>query len=223
MHSPSLSEAIPISSASSPRIISAFSRLSQEVLTPLTNTKGMSDMMRGEEAELMGIASERDGECIYMLMGSHTKIIETDKEGRITSFCTMLTGELTESVVNNTILKNSVSFENTELQCDYLKKGYEYCKERGVNEALFKVRILRNLFSATESEVYSFFMGVILCGDIEYVMRKKTKKVVVGGNKKLRKAISMLLEACYDGKTICLSDKEVEESVSAGLIKIYES
>ena len=35
------------------------------------------DMMRGEETELMGIKKKKYGECIYVLPGSHSKIIKT--------------------------------------------------------------------------------------------------------------------------------------------------
>ena len=44
------------------------------------------DMMRGEETELMGIMQEKYGRCIYVLPGSHSKIIKTDEQGKITSF-----------------------------------------------------------------------------------------------------------------------------------------
>lgn len=180
-----------------------------------------ADMMRGEEAEIIGISSN-DGECIYMLMGSHSKIIKTDSSGRIVSFCTMLSGELTESVVNHTILKNSVSFTNDDVNIEYLKKGYEYCRNRGINETLFKTRILKNIFNESKNAVYSFFMGAILCGDIEYVLRENPKKVVVGGNKKLKETVSALLKEYFNGKTICLSDEAVEKSNALGMVKIFE-
>jgi 2-dehydro-3-deoxygalactonokinase len=42
-----------------------------------------TDMMRGEEAELVGLMKKGDGECVYILPGSHSKLIQTDDQGRI--------------------------------------------------------------------------------------------------------------------------------------------
>lgn len=181
-----------------------------------------ADMMRGEESELMGIISEGDEKCVYMLMGSHSKIVKTDDNGNIVDICTMLTGELAEAVSKNTILKHSVFFEGSVLDKEYIKKGYNYCREKGINETLFKVRILKNIFNQTNSQVYSFFMGAILCGEVEYVLNSKVKKIVIGGNKYLKEAVAMLLEEYMDGKIECLSKEEVDASVSAGLVKIFE-
>ena len=180
-----------------------------------------ADMMRGEEAEIMGLDSG-DGACMYMLMGSHSKIIETDGEGRITAFCTMLTGELAESTANNTILKNSVVFRDTAVDPEFLKKGYLYCRDSGINETLFKTRILKNIFGGSDSAVYSFFMGAMLCGEIEYVIRKNPPKVIVGGNKKLRETVAVLLKEYFGGETLCLSDEAVERSNAAGMVRIFE-
>ena len=181
-----------------------------------------ADMMRGEEAEIMGLISGEKEACMYMLMGSHSKIVETDSMGRITAFCTMLTGELAESTANHTILKNSVVFRDTEVDTEFLKKGYLYCRDNGINETLFKTRILKNIFGASDAAVYSFFMGAMLCGEIGYVLKKNPPKVVVGGNKKLRETVAVLLREYFSGETLCLSDAAVEQSNAVGMVRIFE-
>ena len=55
------------------------------------DTLESADMMRGEETELMGLYSE---EGVYILPGSHSKIIKTNAKGQIVNFTTMLTGEM---------------------------------------------------------------------------------------------------------------------------------
>ncbi len=182
-----------------------------------------ADMMRGEETELMGIITPEQGESIYMLMGSHSKIIKTDALGRITDFATLLSGELCSAAAKNTILKNSFSLDSSSLVTSYLLRGFEYCKKHGTGEALFKVRILKNLFSCTEDEAYSFFMGAILCSDAEYVLKTDPKKVVVCGNKALKNAISEILKSATSAEIITLSEEEVSASVVKGQLKIYEA
>ncbi len=187
------------------------------------NSLETADMMRGEETELMGIAKPEYGKSIYALMGSHTKMIKTDPDGKITDFVTLLTGEFCAAIAGNTILKNSFTLGNNELSEAYLFKGFEYCRENGIGEALFKVRILRNLFNCTEDRAYSFYLGAVLCSDADYVLKSDVETVVVAGNKALRCALASILSEYSVAKIVNLPDIEVESSVVLGQIKIYET
>ncbi len=179
-----------------------------------------SDMMRGEESELMGIGC---GEAVYVLPGSHSKIIEMDGNGRIVDFKTMLTGEMISSITSGTILKDAVALGCTEAETEGLCLGYKYADKHGINEALFKVRVLKNLLYESKNRVYSFFMGAILHGEIKGIIEKSPKKIVVGGKRALKDATVLLLKALTDVPTVSLSDEQVEGSTSYGMIKIYEN
>ncbi len=191
-----------------------------------------TDMMRGEETELIGInsiginsigiISEEYGKCIYILPGSHSKIIETDADGRICSFSTMLTGEMIASLSGHTILKDAVDLSSSEINAEYLLKGYDYCLKEGINKALFKTRILKNIFSCTKDETYSFFIGVILCGEIEHIISSDAETVVLGGKAQIKKAMEIILKNCCEKKIITLDDKDAELSTVIGAIEIFE-
>ena len=180
-----------------------------------------TDMMRGEEAELMGLMKEGDGECVYILPGSHSKLVQTDDAGRINVFSTMLTGEMIGALATETILKDAVDF-NSKLNEEFLLKGMEYAAERGMNEALFKVRVLKNLFAKTPDEVYSFFVGACLCDEVKAVLDTGISKVVIGGNAKLKEATGMLLSKEENMEIVIVSEDEVENSSTMGMIRIYE-
>lgn len=182
-----------------------------------------ADIMRGEETELMGLISEGDGECVYVLPGSHSKIIKTDSLGRITDFSTMLSGELAVAVAENTILKASLNYFGAALFKDDLIKGYRYCEKHGINNALFKVRILSTEFNAPKDEIYSFYMGAILCDEIKYILKMNCKIIVIAGKKEFREAIYLLLKEFSNSNVIALSDEVVASSVSKGMIRIYEN
>jgi len=179
-----------------------------------------ADMMRGEETELMGILDE--GECIYILPGSHSKIIQTDKNGKITDFKTMLTGEMIMSISQNTILKDAVDIKNSETNKDYLIKGYNYCSDFGINEALFKVRVLKNLFGENSKNVYSFYLGIVLCDEIKSILKGNPKKIVIGGKKQIKNAMHSILSSLSESNVISLSDNEVDSSSALGAVKIFE-
>ena len=180
------------------------------------------DMMRGEETELMGILDEKYGECVYILPGSHSKIIKTDDKGKIVSFSTMLTGEMIASLSQGTILKDAVDLGMGMTDKEYLLKGYEYAEAAGINKALFKVRIMKNILNRSKEEVYSFFMGIVLCDEISGIMKEDVKTVVLGGKEQIKNAMALILKEKSDKVIIELDEKAVEYSTSIGMVRIYE-
>ena len=180
------------------------------------------DMMRGEETELVGIREDAWGECIYVLPGSHTKIIETDAQGRISRFSTLLTGEMANALSGHTILADAVDLTMDTFDPAALSEGCRYSREYGINRALFQVRIRKNVRRQTPVEVYSFFLGCILSAEIDEILRYPQKTVVIGGRAPLRNALHTLLSEYGNKEVICLTDEAVELSVIRGVIRIYE-
>ncbi|MBE6766367.1 MAG: 2-dehydro-3-deoxygalactonokinase [Ruminococcaceae bacterium] len=177
-----------------------------------------TDMMRGEECEVFGLYDGED--AVFVLPGSHSKIINL-KDGKITDFKTLLTGEMTASLCEGTILRDAVDL-SASLEESYLIGGYRYCREHGINEALFKVRILKNLLSASRDEIYSFFLGVVLCGEIEAIIKTHKKNIFVAGRAELRAATAILLKSEGLNATP-VSDEAADMSTFLGMIKIFES
>ena len=180
------------------------------------------DMMRGEETELMGIIGDDCGECVYILPGSHSKIIKTDDNGRITDFTTMLTGEMIAALSQNTILKDAIDLSDSHLNIEYLMKGFEYCREHGINKTAFKVRVLKNMFSRSADEVYSFFMGTVLCGEICEIKKTDPPKIVIGGKVQIKDAMYEILKHVVSCDIVCVSDEVSDTAASLGMIKVFE-
>lgn len=181
-----------------------------------------TDMMRGEETELIGLSENMHCNSLYILPGSHSKIIRTDSCGRITDFKTTLTGEMIWALSQDTILKIAVNLSNSETNEEYLIKGYQYCRDIGLNAALFKTRILKNMFSISECEIYSFFMGAVLQAEIGEIIKAKEGYVTIAGKQQIKNAMVSLLGALCNKKIICVSDKTAELAPSIGAVRIYE-
>ena len=179
-----------------------------------------TDMMRGEETELMGIIGENPA-GVYLLPGSHAKVVRVDDAGKITSFVTTLTGEMIHALSTETILKSSLNL-NSPLCREALLEGFNAKTLYGLNAALFKVRTMKNLFGRSDSEVYSFFLGAVLSDEIAAVSLMKPERIVIGGKRQLREAEAILLRALTECEVVCLSDDEVNSSTAAGAVKIYE-
>ncbi|MBR2612374.1 MAG: 2-dehydro-3-deoxygalactonokinase [Clostridia bacterium] len=183
---------------------------------------GSADMMRGEETELVGI-SDGVPNTLYVLPGSHSKLVLTDEMGRISSFCTMLTGEMIYALATSTILKDAVDLSLSSFDEEKLLDGYRYAKAHGLNEALFKVRILKNLFGECPVGCYSFFLGAVLSDEISAILSSPATRIVIGGRSQIRNATKVLLEGAGCEKEMVLLDEDaVENSTSRGMITIYE-
>ena len=181
------------------------------------------DVMRGEETELMGIMNDDREACIYVLPGSHSKIIKVDADGRITDFSTMMTGEMIGALATQTILKDAVDLEISEISGEYLLMGYDYTEKAGINKALFKTRILKNFQGREKTEVYSFFLGVVLHGEISKIIEDESKTAVLGGKKQIKNAMAEILQKRDNKKIIVLDENAVDVSTSIGAVRIFEN
>lgn len=181
------------------------------------------DVMRGEETELMGLIKGSPSDALYILPGSHSKHISVDKDGKIIGFATMMTGEFFAAVMQNTILRDAADFEHNTIIEQKLFEGYEYACSHGVNEALFKTRILKNIFGATKEECYSFLLGAVLCDEICSVLKSEKQTVIIGGQKQFRLALSSLLRRYGEKQVVTLSDEAVANSTALGAVSVFET
>ena len=185
--------------------------------SPLT-----TDMMRGEEAEIVGLyRPELDG-AVYILPGSHSKHIFVDEKGRISHFKTMMTGEMISALAGETILKGTVRLDLEGFDSKALLDGYDAADELGLGDALFKVRIMKNLFDASDIECYSFFLGAVMHDEIKSLAKSKAKYAVIGGKGQLRESMACLIREKTTVEVITLDDKATESATAIGAVRIFE-
>ena len=181
------------------------------------------DVMRGEETELYGLTDTPEADAVYVLPGSHCKLVYTDESSRIRDFQTTLTGEMIAALSGNTILKDAVDLSTEAVDSEGLFAGYALCAEKGINQALFKVRVLKNKLGRSKEYVYGFFMGVILQAEVENICAANAKKVIIGGKKQIREALRLLLEKHCRAEILSLDDNTVNAATVRGAVKIYEA
>lgn len=182
----------------------------------------LADMMRGEETELFGLLEEPEPDCLYVLPGSHNKLVTVDNSKKICSIQTMLTGEMLAALSQHTILKAAVDMGYAQIQEESLLQGYECCEKLGMNQALFKVRVMKNLFAGTDNTAYSLFLGIVLYNDVKSILACDVKKIIVGGQSRMQHALARLLKDKAFVPVICAEEQQVRDSVVRGAIRIYE-
>lgn len=181
-----------------------------------------TDMMRGEETEIMGLTDNYGFDYAYLLPGSHSKLITLDNLGRINSCKTMLTGEMISALSGNTILKGTVDLSTDSYDTEYLIRGYESCIKYGINETLFKTRVLKNIFGISVAESYSYFLGTVLANEIETVKKCGKNGVVIGGKGALKNPMAQLINNKTDLKVITIPDNITDNCTAKGAVKIFE-
>ena len=181
-----------------------------------------ADMMRGEEAEVMGLLPIGGKDCVYVLPGTHAKHIFVDGEGRISRFSTFMTGEMIAAICSATILRDAVDLSVDGFDADALLRGYDAAASQGLSAALFKTRIMKNLFSADARACYSFFLGALLSDEIRSLVKSGATRVLVAGKASLREPSAYLLEK-RAAISVVPCDAAVMETASAlGVIRIFE-
>ncbi len=197
---------------------------------PGVKYKGQSyastDVMRGEECELFGILAAYPQlaweSCVMVLPGSHSKHIYMNRERKIDKMITCMTGEMIFALSQHTVLKSAIDLGMEALSEDYLRKGYEMSREAGLNAALMKVRILKNMFQATDVQCYSFFMGAVLQPEIDLLRNGERDTIVLAGKRQIREAMKLLLTDYSKKQLIVVNDETVDASVVYGMKQVFE-
>ena len=186
-------------------------------------TTDRTDVMRGEEAEIYGITETPEPNSLYVLPGSHSKLIYIDEHHRIASFSTELTGEMIGALAGNTILKSMVDLSQSALDEKHLQKGYLCAREHGLNAALFQVRMLKLFEDATPEQVFSSFIGAVLTGEIQNIIRSAADKVIIGGKSQLKDPTALLLRMNCDKQIETVPDESSDLATAYGCVRIYEA
>lgn len=140
-------------------------------LMVVSGVKTDDDVMRGEEAQLIGLIhlnktfSTGSGSSIYVFPGTHSKHMEVE-EGKMIGFKTYMTGEIFNLMSEHSILKDSVA-AGGDISVPANKKaflsGVEMSGPSGLLNSLFAVRT-NQLFSKFTKEANTFFLSGLLIG-----------------------------------------------------------
>lgn len=179
------------------------------------------DIMRGEECEFIGISAQMAPNSVCIMPGSHSKHIFSDERKRISSFQSFLSGEMIYAFSQNTILSKSIDLSITNFDGEALLFGYDCVKKYGINRALFQTRTMDKMLRYSAEALYSFFLGAILCEEVESLTDCK-KQIYICGQRSIRKAMMFLIKNRLSISAIEIEDSASELATSRGAIKIFE-
>jgi len=131
------------------------------------------DVMRGEETLCAGLVALQIVQlpAVVLNLGSHWKAIRLDKDGRVRSSVTSLSGELIHVLPAQTILAASVPNDRpANLSPEWVDAGMREQRKSGLSRALFAVRLLDLAKQGTPTERLAFLVGAVIAADLDALL-----------------------------------------------------
>lgn len=149
---------------------------------------GQNDVMRGEETQLLGLLDKYQVFSGTVAMpGTHSKWA-TLESGRLTSFQTVLTGELFDILSNHSVLRHSMPDETSaamddEGLADGLQAGM--AAPEMLQSLLFKTRASGLISAKSNDWAKSYLSGLLIGTEVKTNAPPTPQKVPIVGSPKL--------------------------------------
>jgi 2-dehydro-3-deoxygalactonokinase len=165
------------------------------IVPGVSMTDGRSDVMRGEEVQLIGaIASGQiPKDCLVCHPGTHNKWVRVSN-GRIASFRTVMTGELFSMLKARSILSDLLSqrVKPGEPFREGVRRGLSGA---GITSELFEVRARYLLGGLDSSDGASMVSGLLIGEDVRVGLKvNQGSKVMVMGRPELTRLYTAALD-----------------------------
>jgi 2-dehydro-3-deoxygalactonokinase len=185
-----------------------------------------SDIIRGEETQMMGLAGDEDfyRKSIFILPGTHSKHIVCEN-GKITGFNTFMTGELFQVICNHTILKTSIEKPPPDVS-DWKAFDEGVLTSQGgfslLND-LFKIRARGVLGKKSPIENYYYLSGLLIGEEMTTLKSVAFDRIQLCAGSDLYEFYQRAIQDLnlYE-KTIVLGKEYVETSVVKGQLVILK-
>jgi len=184
----------------------------------VSGLRSASDVMRGEETELVGLFSNPARRalaqhCLVVLPGTHSKHVQL-RAGEIVSFTTYLTGELYGLLCQNSTLAIP---EDAAFDAEAFVAGAQAARSHGLSAALFQTRARVVLGHLTAQQSRAFLSGVLIGAEVAALAGVSTGQIVLAAGEQLARQYSMALnEFLPDVVVITVSPADLAAASALG-------
>jgi 2-dehydro-3-deoxygalactonokinase len=227
---------LPFNSDGSQASVSVFNNFNGPgcPLILVSGVKSFEDVMRGEEAQLIGllklneIAIEDSEEIVFVFPGTHSKHISV-KDGLVTDFQTFMTGEIFNILTEHSILKDSVLSTSSVGLIDpneikAFLKGISVSGTSTLLHNLFTVRT-GQLFGNFSKEYNVFYLSGLLIGtELRQLKDRKYDRLVICSGKHLYDHYKLATEfISLKANTIFIQPDLIDKATIAGQVQIFNA
>lgn len=190
----------------------------------ISGLKSTSDLIRGEETEIIGISkivSNLPDEYLVMIPGTHSKHIQI-KNNEVTASETFMTGELFELLSKESMLKYSIE-PSIQINWEYFDQGVNLSREKSLMRNLFTVRVNDLLNDFSKSDNYDYLSGLIIGAELTSLTIKNQKLALYGKGRILELYHRALQNFGLKNRLKVISSDDFERAIIAGQLEIYKN
>jgi 2-dehydro-3-deoxygalactonokinase len=169
----------------------------------ISGLQAASDVMRGEETELIGLFANTARRhlaenCIAVLPGSHSKHVQL-RAGQIVGFTTFMTGELYSLLCRASTLEipGDAIFDTAAFVA-----GVQASKSYGLSAALFQTRARAVLGQFAPKHSRAFLSGVLIGAEIAALAETQATRIVLAADAPLAGQYALALEEILPAVTL---------------------
>lgn len=203
-------------------------------LVLVSGVRSQEDVMRGEEAQLIGlfdlpetsIASASD--AIFVFPGTHSKHIFV-KNGFIVDFQTFMTGEVFNILSEHSILKDSIIAGTLPGIAEPLnryafKLGVEVSAASNLLHSIFTVRTCQLFEKFSKGQNYYYLSGMLIGTELRQLLSKNTGELIICSGKNLYEHYKLAAETLGLNDNVKYIQPElIDKATIAGQIQIFKA
>lgn len=203
-------------------------------LVLVSGVKSYEDVMRGEEAQLIGlikineVSLQEQQQVVFVFPGTHSKHIFV-KDGFVSDFKTFMTGEIFNILSEHSILKDSIDLSQSSgltkgADIEAFKQGVEASGSSSLLHNLFTVRT-KQLFGEFGKEQNSFYLSGLLIGtELRQLYSGTYDHLIICSGKHLFEHYKIAEEMLsFDIKTSFIQSDLIDKATIAGQVQVFNA
>lgn len=192
-----------------------------------------SDLMRGEELQALGVLERfgtSDAPTAVIELGSTTKLIEIDPQGRIVNSFTALSGQTYQAIIDGTFIGNSVKADGTAQPENYydeaiVRDAIRSVERNGFLRSVMTVRFAGVLLQKQWYERQLFYSALFAGDDKNWLIRhmegfSKNARIYLVGNNARCRIYETMIRDCLDCQITTISDSEQVSNLAVNGAKL---
>jgi len=203
-------------------------------LVLVSGVKSYEDVMRGEEAQLIGLIKINEvvvsgqEQLVFVFPGTHSKHIFV-KDELVTDFKTFMTGEIFNILSEHSILKDSVDLGKSSgltepAHIEAFRQGVEVSGSSSLLHNLFTVRTMQ-LFGKFSKEQNSYYLSGLLIGtELRQLQSLNYDHLVICSGKHLYEHYKIAVEMLsFNIKTTFVQPELIDKATIAGQVQLFNA
>ena len=200
----------------------------------VSGLKSHEDVMRGEEAQLIGllklneVSIKAEEEFVFIFPGTHSKHIQV-KNNLVSDFKTYMTGEIFNILTEHSILKDSVTIQNSTVlehsdNTNAFKQGVIASGDSSLLHSLFTVRT-KQLFESFTKEQNAFYLSGLLIGtELRALQNEEHHHLVICSGKHLYHHYKIAIETLnLSMNTTFIQPELIDKATIAGQVQLFNA